>query len=102
MNLVQNWWDELIKKYGIEICYYVHTFDITEDDKLYGEARHKPFHDPKVMVMAVQYTSVALSLGKFGFINDSEVTAYITFDNFEEAFADDDIHAQLSDDIEPK
>jgi hypothetical protein len=92
MSLVNLWWEEIMKKYGIDVCYYVNKFDIKTDDKLYGEARHKAYHDPKVIKMAVQYTSAAIMLGKFGFINDSDLIAYITFSKFEEAFVGDDIH----------
>lgn len=100
--LVAQWWDDMIKNRGYKVDYYVNTFNISEDDKLFGEAPHRAFHPPKSMIMGITINNVAIGLGITGFVDSSNIEAYITFPAFSEAFVDDDIHAQLHDDIEPK
>lgn len=100
--LVAQWWDDLIKRTGQKIDYYVNTFDIELDDKITGEAIYKAFHPPKEMIMAVTLNNVAITIGMVGFVDDSTIEALITFPSFIKAFEGDDIHAILKDDIEPK
>lgn len=100
--IVAQWWDDLIKRIGQKIDYYVNTFDIELDDKITGEALFRSFHTPREMIMAVTLNNVAISVGMIGFVDDSNIEALITFTSYVAAFEGDDIYTTLKDDIEPK
>lgn len=100
--LVATWWDDMVKNRGQKVAYYVNTFNINEDDKLYAEAPNRKFHGPKEMILGIKLQNIAIPLQMTGFVNDSEITAFITFSAFEDAFEGDEVYESLFDDIEPK
>lgn len=101
-TVVASWWDELIATRGYKVDYYVNRFDITENHRLYAEDPSKAYHPPKSMIVGLTMNNVAIGLGKFGFIDDSQIEFYITFEKFTAAFDGDPVFTEIHDDIEPK
>lgn len=85
--LFSNWWREVINQYGIKISYHVNTFNVLSADSIYGEQPTKTFAEPRDIVMAVNLNDNAISLSKYGFMSDDEITAYIHISSYEATFS---------------
>lgn len=84
--LFSNWWRELINQYGVKIKYFVNTFNILSADNIYGEDPTKTFAPPRDLIMAVNLNDNAITLSKYGFLSDDEITAYIHISSFQSKF----------------
>ncbi len=84
--LFDNWWRETINQFGIKTKYFVSSFTSLSADNLYGEQPTKAFSNPIEFVMGVNLNENAITLSKFGFMSDDEITAYIHIASFHSSF----------------
>jgi hypothetical protein len=85
-TLFNNWWREILNQYGTQVKYFVNTFNILSADNIYGEHTTKTFSPPVDFIMAVTLNDNAITLSKFGFMSDDEITAYIHIQTFQTKF----------------
>ncbi len=85
--LFDNWWREILNQFGIQIKYYVNSFNVLSADNIYGEQPTKTFSPPVDVIMAVQLNDNAITLSKFGFLSDDEITAYMHIETFQTKFS---------------
>lgn len=85
-TLFSNWWREQINLYGTKVNYFVNTYNVLSADNFYGEEPTKVFADPRQIVMAVTLNENAITLSKFGFESDDDITAYIHISSFYDSF----------------
>lgn len=93
---------ELVNLYGQKVEYYVNTMNLLSADLIYGEQPTSVFHGPTTIKMMIQLNESTLSISKFGFNADDDLTAYLTYDTFETAFSGDTVYNSLCQSIEPK
>lgn len=84
--LFSNWWREIINQFGVKVSYFVNTFNVLSADLVYGEEPTKTFADPRDIVIAVNLNDNAITLSKYGFLSDDEITAYVHISAFKTAF----------------
>jgi hypothetical protein len=94
--------NEKINNFGIDIDYYVHTYNLSSADNFYGEDLDAPYYGPISLRVEKDYTFSGVPLGIHGFDSNDEITFYVTFDTFEEAFGDHRVHEESGQRIEPK
>lgn len=94
--------EEMVNAMGQSISYYVNTMTTTSADIIYGEQPTSVYHGPISIRMMVELNETSLTLSKFGFNADDEVTGYISFTGFVRTLSGDGIYATLVQDIEPK
>lgn len=102
ISTIANVAEEMVHSMGQKIEYYVNTMDLLSADLIYGEQPTSVFHGPKNLKMIIDLNESSMSLSKYGFEPDDEITAYIDYRNFEKAMIGDDIYTKLRQDIEPK
>ena len=84
--LYSNYWREQINQFGVKVNYYVNTYNTLSADNFYGEQPTQTFADPRNITLAVTLNENAITLSKFGFESDDEVTAYIHISSFYDEF----------------
>jgi hypothetical protein len=84
--LFSNWWREQINQFGVKVDYYVNTYNTLSADNFYGEQPTKTFVPPRQIILAVTLNENAITLSKFGFESDDEVTAYVHISSFKTEF----------------
>ena len=94
--------DEMINNYGVDVDYYVHTYNTDSADNFYGEDLDAPFDGPTPLRVLQNYTHNAVPLEIMGFDADDEVVFYVTFDEFERAYAENSVHTDHNQRMEPK
>jgi hypothetical protein len=99
--LFSNWWREQINLYGVQVNYFVNTYNTLSADNFYGEETTKIFANPKSIILAVTLNENALTLSQFGFESDDSITAFIHISSFSDTFSDISSAFQY-DVIEPK
>lgn len=102
IEVIKNAADETVNLLGQKIEYYVNTYSPLCADNTYGEQPTSVFWGPKLLKMIIELNESALSLSRFGFNADDEVTGYFTIRGFTSAFANDQIHSLLQEEIAPK
>jgi hypothetical protein len=85
--LFSNYWREQINQYGVKVNYYVNTYNTLCADNFYGEQPTQTFADPRKITLAVTLNENAITLSKFGFESDDELTAYVHISSFYDEFA---------------
>lgn len=75
-------YSDLINSFGVPISYYVSTFNLLSADLLYGEDPTRKFLGPYELQMYLELTEGAISLSKFGFSSDDELTGYLHIGTF--------------------
>lgn len=93
---------DLINSFGVNINYYVNTYNLSSADNFYGEYPIKRFSLPQNMRMYVEVSANAITLQKFGFVSDDEFTGYVHIDTFTTLFSALNIHVPEGQRIEPK
>jgi hypothetical protein len=73
---------DLINNFGIPVDYYINTFNLSAADNLYGEHPTAVFYGPVSIMMYVELNENAISLSKFGFASDDELTGYVHIQTF--------------------
>ena len=94
--------DEKINNYGVDIDYYVHTYNTETDDNFYGENLDNQFFGPTTLRVQQDYSHKGLSLPIMGYDADDEVVFYIGIDTFTERLSSTNIHELNNQRIEPK
>ena len=84
--LFSNYWREQINQYGVKVNYYVNTYNTLSADNFYGEQPTQTFADPRKITLAVTLNENAITLSKFGFESDDEITAYVHISSFYDEF----------------
>jgi uncharacterized protein (DUF952 family) len=84
--LFSNAWREQINQYGVKVSYFVNTYNVLSADNLYGEQPTSVFAPPRDIIMAVTLSDNAITLSKFGFLSEDDVTAFIHISSFEATF----------------
>lgn len=98
----QNAYNDLINNFGYEIDYYLHTFNLSGANLLYGEEPTAVFYGPMPIKMYIELENEAISLQKFGFDAADDFTGYVHIKSFEEALSSRDFFIQTaSGDIVP-
>jgi hypothetical protein len=93
---------ELINNYGVDIDYYVHTYNLSSANNFYGEHTVAPYYGPVTIRAYVQYTMNGVPLQVYGWEPDDTITMYIHVKGFEAAFAGNTIHQINGQRVEPK
>ena len=102
IETISNVAEEVVHSMGQKVNYYVNTMDLLSADLLYGEQPTSVYHGPKQLKMIINLNEASLSIGRFGFNADDEITAYIDYKTFAKGMSGDTIHASLNQDQEPK
>lgn len=76
--------NDLINNFGIEIDYYIHTFNFKSANSLYGEEPTAVYYGPIPIKMYVELNNEAISLQKFGFDAQDDLTGYVHIKTFED------------------
>ena len=84
--LFSNYWREQINQFGVKVNYYVNTYNTLSADNFYGEQPTQTFAEPREVTLAVTLNENAITLSKFGFDSDDEITAYIHISSFFDEF----------------
>ena len=84
--LYSNYWREQINQFGVKVKYYVNTYNTLSADNFYGEQPTQTFTQPREITLAVTLNENAITLSKFGFESDDEVTAFIHISSFYDEF----------------
>ena len=84
--LYSNYWREQINQFGVKVKYYVNTYNTLSADNFYGEQPTQTFADPREITLAVTLNENAITLSKFGFESDDEITAFIHISSFFDEF----------------
>lgn len=85
-ELISGYWKEQLELYGVEVKYFVNTYNVLSADNFYGEEPTKIFADPRHLIIGVTLNENAIALSKFGFESDDEVTAFIHISSFYNTF----------------
>jgi len=84
--LYSNYWREQINQFGVKVKYYVNTYNTLSADNFYGEQPTQTFAVPREITLAVTLNENAITLSKFGFESDDDITAYIHISSFFDEF----------------
>lgn len=102
IDLIKVSLNEMIHSMGTKINYWINNATLTSIDGLYGEDTTAHYSGPFTIKMRVELNESALALSKFGFNADDEITAYITYDLYTQAFSANPYYVLNNLDIEPK
>lgn len=95
--------DEIIKRYGQPIAYYVNTYNTLSANNLYGEDPTSRFANPVDIIMYIELTESTVPLARYGFDPADEITAYVHLSTFRTTFESLSIYSALQNQaIEPK
>ena len=87
-TLYRNWWREQISHYGTTVNYYVNLTNRGNVDYIYGEAPLAGYSEPEELNVAVKIDGETSSFSRWGLISDTDSTAYIHHDDFQEIFGE--------------
>ena len=102
MEVIHNAAEETVNLLGQKIEYYVNTYSPLSADNTYGEQPTSVYWGPKLLKIIIELNESALSLSRFGFNADDEITGYFSIRGFMSAFANETIHDMLQDEVTPK
>jgi hypothetical protein len=100
--IYQSAYKDLINQFGINIRYFVNTFNLTSGDVFFGEQPYKKYGNPVEMRVYAEVSDNAISLQRFGFVSDDEFTGYIDITTFTTTFSTLGYHTPNGQRIEPK
>jgi hypothetical protein len=93
---------DLINNFGYVIDYYLHTFNLSSANLLYGEEPTAVFYGPIPIKMYMELNNESISLQSFGFDAADDFTGYVHIKSFEETLSSRDFFIQtVSGDILP-
>lgn len=101
-NLFNTSYKDLINGFGVNVNYFVNTYNLSSADNIYGEHPIQPFAPPQSIRMYVEISANAITLQKFGFVSDDEFTGYVHIDTFTSIFAPLSYHQPVGQRVEPK
>lgn len=102
IEVIHNAAEETVQLLGQKVEYYVNTYSPLCADNTYGEQPTMVFWGPKQIKMIVELNESALSLSKWGFNADDEITGYVTIRGYVSAFAHEVIYERLQEEVAPK
>lgn len=102
IDLIKVSLNEMIHSTGTKINYWINNATLSSIDGLYGEDTTAIYTGPFTIKMRIELNESALALSKFGFNADDEITAYITYDLYTQAFSANPYYILNALDIEPK
>lgn len=85
-TLFNDYWQDLVKGYGMRVKYWRHGFDFTTADALYGEQPTARFEDDELLAGVAEMTNNSTTLQRFGFQATSDVKLMITIEEFARVF----------------
>ena len=85
----KSWWTEQLNQFGTNVYYYSKGYALSGHDFLYGEDLAEPFEAPREIIVGMNITNDASMLSKFGILLDSDATAWIPIEGFQEVFGPD-------------
>lgn len=100
--IYDNYYNDLINSFGVPVNYYVHTFNLSAADLLYGQHSTAPFAGPFPIQMYIELVENAINLSKFGYASDDTLTAYVHIETFTTAFSAYVNYANINQRVEPK
>lgn len=87
-------YEDLINSFGVKVNYYIHTFNLSGADLLYGEHPTAIFYGPINLSMYVEINNEAITLQKFGFDSADEFTGYVSIRAFESVVSSGNLYIQ--------
>ena len=100
--VIANAAEEYVNLHGQKVTYFVNTFSPLCADNTYGEQPTSVFFTPKILKLVIELNESALSLSRFGFNAEDEITAYVSIQGYIKVFEGDDIYDRLQQEIAPK
>jgi len=85
---------DLINSFGIQVNYYLHTFDLNTGDTLYGEQPTAIYYGPIPIKMYIEIDNEAVTLQSFGYDNADDFTGQVHIKTFEETLSSRDYFIQ--------
>tara|TARA_R100000951_G_scaffold112807_1_gene113745 strand:- start:10127 stop:10945 length:819 start_codon:yes stop_codon:yes gene_type:complete len=101
-EVISNIIEEAITMYGQCIDYYVCTYNLTGADNIYGEDTTTSYWTPVQTVAYATLNEDALTLSRFGFESDDELTLYVHISTFKTDFQNEAVWDLVSHRVEPK
>jgi len=101
-ELISNTILEAINRYGIPVSYYVHTYNLSSADNIYGEDPTSTFFGPTNVIMYIQLDESSVTLKRFGFDSGDELTAYVHISAYQNTFSPLSVYPTLAQAVEPK
>ena len=93
---------DLINNFGYVVDYYLHTFNLSSANLLYGEEPTSVFYGPIPIKMYMELNNESISLQSFGFDAADDFTGYVHIKSFEDSLSSRDFFIQtVSGDILP-
>lgn len=87
-NVVNHWVNEITNLYGTRVSYFKNRYSLDGHDHLYGEHPTAGYETPVSMTVLAEFGQDPLFLSKFGWNNDSQLTIFIPFEMFGNAYGD--------------
>ena len=87
---------DLINNFGYEIDYYLHTFNLSGANLLYGEEPTAVFYGPIPVKMYMELENEAISLQRFGFDAADDFTGYVHIESFAKMLSSRDFFIKTS------
>lgn len=100
--LFDSGYSELINNYGVDIEYYVNTYNLSAANNFYGEHTIAPYFGPVTIKAYIEYQHNGVPLNVYGWEPDDSVTMYIHIKTFTETFTPFNIHSLNGQRVEPK
>jgi len=85
-GLFGQWWEELINRFGTRVEYYTYNYSLSTQDYLYGEEPTAKFSPANNINIMIDIPNEAILLSKFGLQTNSDFTAVITVEDFQDVF----------------
>lgn len=101
-DLIDDLIGEAICLYGQKIDYYINTYNLSGADNIYGEHTTTQYWPPVETVAYVQLQEDAITLSRFGFESDDEITLYFHISTFRNTFQSLSVWDLVSHRVEPK
>ncbi len=100
--LYNSGFSELINNFGVDINYYVNTYNLSAANNFYGEHTVAPYYGPTTIRAYVEYSHNAVPLQVYGWEPDDSVTLYFHIKSFTDSFSGIYVHTTNGQRIEPK
>ena len=101
-ELINDTINEVINSLGQKIDYWVNTYNVLSADNFYGEQPTSVYNGPHRLKMYIELNENALTMSRFGFAADDEITTYITYTTYTTLMSGSGVYTLLNQAIEPK
>ena len=100
--LYNSGFSELINNFGVDIDYYIHTYNLSAANNFYGEHTTAPYYGPIKVRAYVEYAHNSVPLQVYGWEPDDTVTLYLHINNFTSSFNSLSVYPANGQRVEPK